>query len=112
DSKIAQQNISQESPIVEKMRNKKNFRFVKVIPDELPIYFWDQPADTDTYLQNLQQLDQKIYPKTEYLKMSDLLNNKQLLTLYSQVFEKVYENPDFIAPKMFDLEVQRRASYY
>ncbi len=104
----------QELPILEDLRKSgKPFRFIELIPDELPYYFWgaDTSEVSSQYQKNLKEVCSKYAPETEVIKMTDLLKDKNLKTFYEKIFNKVLSSID-VDPKMFEMEVKRRSTYY
>ena len=113
DKSMWEEVLRQEQEI---LKSNKPCKLIRIIPDELPLYFWGaRPGKAaKTYVENFKKWDKA----SEFVLFSELLKNKQLKKLYDQIFEEVYSSFDadnssnFIDPEMFELEVVKRSTYY
>lgn len=101
-------------------KNNIKFRYLKLIPDELPIFFWNKKYSGGNvkFASQIKKYFQKIYPKTEVLLMTNILKDPKYLNLYSKVYRQVNDgfakngSSLFIKSLEFEKEVLNRSTYY
>ncbi len=113
--------VKQEQILLKTLKkSQRAMKVIKLIPDELPFYFWGKDAKSEitSYCQNLKAVCDSYYPETEIIKMTDLLKDPQTQQLYDQVYQLVYQsfdtnfNSPFVDQKMFEQETLKRSGYY
>lgn len=95
--------------------NNINYRYVKLIPDELPFYFWNKKTKQSAkkFKAQVKKYFQKIEPKTEVIGISDFLVEADFKDLYARIFNEVYDNIDKLIPQnKIKVELEKRSTYY
>ncbi|OGD72251.1 hypothetical protein A3A84_02495 [Candidatus Collierbacteria bacterium RIFCSPLOWO2_01_FULL_50_23] len=89
-----------------------NFKYIKLIPNELPKVFFgvNLPKESTSFAVNVSRYFKKIYPKTKVIKLSELLSNRPLALVYQKAFAK--GQTENIDPKKFAKEKLSRSTYY
>jgi len=89
-----------------------NFKYVKLIPDELPKVFFgvNLPKESTSFTVNVSRYFKQIYSQTKAIKLSDLLSNRPLALVYKKAFAK--GQTESIDPKKFAKEKLSRSIYY
>lgn len=113
--------VDQEALFLKLIRSSGiKYRYLKIIPDELPEKFWGckYSVEINNYISQLKSYFQKIEPVVEILKLTDFLKNKENNGIYEKVFQNVDQSfnsqcqSSLVSPEKFLKEVKLRSTYY
>ena len=119
DTKEANQFIQRELQFLKLLKKYQvEFRYLKLIPDELLNYFWNESIDQNSIIfKNQVEKYFNQFVKTDVILFSELLKDSKLQKIYNQVFERVYKSFDksetiLVGKTQFNEEVKIRSNYY
>ncbi len=92
DAVNAKKFINQELSFLRLLKKYNiSFEYIKIIPDELPVYFWGvKNLRAKMFLTEVASFFKQFYSNTRVILFTELLAKNKLSKLYSRVFKKVY----------------------
>lgn len=99
-------------------RYNVSFDYIKIIPNELPIYFWGvKNLGVKKFSRGAAKFFNQVYPRTKVILFTELLRKNNLTKIYSEVLNKVYiEKPyskiefeEEMKTRFYSKELARRA---